>query len=89
MKGNITIMPKIADPSKKTASGVYKSQLEANLRYEKNNTDNIRVRVPKGANDNIKEYQKKMHELHPESAKYKSVNSMVITLLEEEMGTKL
>lgn len=63
----------------KSKGGVYLSKLEANKNYDKNNVDNIRLRVPKGWNDLMKEYVNN-------SDKYTSVNSMICDLIRKELG---
>lgn len=72
-------LPKKADDSLKTESGVYKSRLEASKRYDKNNVDNIRLRVPKGWKDKMQSYVKS-------SQKYDSVNGMICDLIQREIG---
>lgn len=66
----------------KAFSGTSESQLKANRKYEVEKTDNIRVRVPKGSANIIKDYV-------AESEKYSSVNEMIIKLIEKEIGKKL
>ena len=66
----------------KSVSGTSKSQKDASRKYESEKTDNIRVRVPKGSSKIIKDYV-------AESSQYRSVNSMIIELLEKEIGKKL
>ena len=63
-------------------SHIKKRKKRASRKYEQEKTDNIRIRVPKGSSEKIKEYV-------ADSSKYKSVNAMVIDLLEKEMGRKL
>lgn len=85
-------MPKVADPTLKNEGGTYLSQLEAIHNYEKKlykKSDNVRLRVANGGNAKLKEYIEKMKELHPDDDKYSSVNTFIITLLEEETGLDL
>lgn len=56
-----------------------KSQLNASEKYDKENVDNIRLRVPKGWKEIIQNYVK-------ESDKYSSVNSMICELIKKEIG---
>ena len=71
-------MPKKSDDSLKTDSGLYKSKIEASKQYDKNNVDNIRVRVPKGWKEQMQEYVKS-------SKKYDSVNNMISELIKKEI----
>ena len=68
-------MPKKTDDNLKTDSGLYKSKIEASKQYDKNNVDNIRVRVPKGWKEQMQD-------------KYNSVNSMICDLIQKEVGIK-
>lgn len=79
MEGGAIEMPKKADENLKTESGVYKSQLKASEKYDKNNVDNIRLRVPKGWKEQMQEYVAR-------SDKYNSVNAMICDLIREEIG---
>lgn len=72
-------MPKEADNSLKTDSGIYKSKIKASQDYDRNNVDNIRVRVPKGWKEKMQEYVQK-------SDRYSSVNGMICELLRKEIG---
>jgi len=72
-------MPKKADDKLKTESGLYKSKIESNKQYDKNNVDNIRVRVPKGWKGQMQNYVKA-------SGKYDSVNGMICDLIQKEVG---
>lgn len=74
-------MPKKVDDSLKTDAGLYKSKIEASKRYDENNVDNIRVRVPKGWKEHMQSYVK-------ESGKYNSVNAMICELIRREVGVK-
>jgi hypothetical protein len=58
-----------------------RSQLNASEKYDKENVDNIRLRVPKGWNDVLKEYVKS-------SGKYSSVNAMLNELIKKEMQSE-
>lgn len=71
-------MPKKSDDSLKTDSGLYKSKIEASKQYDKNNVDNIRVRVPKGWKEQMQDYVKS-------SKKYDSVNNMISELIKKEI----
>ena len=74
-------MPKKADDSLKTDSGLYKSKIEASKQYDKNNVDNIRVRVPKGWKEQMQDYVSS-------TDKYNSVNGMICDLIQKEVGIK-
>lgn len=74
-------MPKKADDSLKTDSGIYKSKIEASKQYDKNNVDNIRVRVPKGWKEQMQDYVSN-------TDKYSSVNSMICDLIKKEVDIK-
>jgi len=70
------------DPTLKSASGVYKSTQEAIKRNDeklKEKVDNIRIRVPKGWGDKMKEYVQN----HPN---YSSVNALVCDLIRKELN---
>lgn len=82
-------MTRFADSNLKTDSGIYKSQIASNRRYELTKTENIRVRVPIGTKDLIVNYQKQKHKDDPENPKYSSLNALIIFLLEVELGQKL
>ena len=58
-----------------------RSQLKASENYDKNNVDNVRVRVPKGWKEQMQEYVK-------ETDKYNSVNDMICQLIKKEIGIK-
>ena len=72
-------MPKKADTTLKTDSGIYKSKIRASQTYDQNNVDNIRVRVPKGWKEKMQEY------VHKDD-KYNSVNGMICELIRKEVG---
>jgi hypothetical protein len=55
-----------------------RSQLNASKKYDKENVDNIRLRVPKGWNEVLKGYVKT-------SGKYSSVNAMLNELIKKKM----
>ncbi len=79
MKGGTVEMSKKADDSLKTENGLYKSKIEWSKKYDENNVDNIRLRVPKGWKEQIQNYVKS-------SDKYNSVNSMICELIKNEVG---
>lgn len=56
-----------------------RSQLKASENYDKNNVDNVRVRVPKGWKEQMQEYVKA-------TDKYSSVNDMICQLIKKEVG---
>ena len=58
-----------------------RSQLKASENYDRNNVDNVRVRVPKGWKEQMQEYVK-------ETDKYNSVNDMICQLIKKEIGIK-
>lgn len=53
-------------------------QLRASEKYDKNNVDNIRLRVPKGWKEQMQAYVE-------HSEKYKSVNAMICDLIRQEL----
>ena len=57
----------------------YDSKIRASEKYDKNNVDNIRVRVPKGWKEQMQEYVKA-------TDKYSSVNDMICQLIKKEVG---
>ncbi len=72
-------MPKTANNDLKTNSGLYKSKIEASKQYDKNNVDNIRLRVPKGWKEQMQDYVSNTN-------KYDSVNNMLCNLIKKELG---
>ena len=56
-----------------------RSQLKASENYDRNNVDNVRVRVPKGWKEQMQEYVSG-------SDKYNSVNGMICDLIQKEVG---
>ena len=58
-----------------------RSQLKASENYDRNNVDNVRVRVPKGWKEQMQEYVKA-------TDKYSSVNDMICQLIKKEIGIK-
>lgn len=74
-------MPKKADDSLKTESGLYKTKIEASKKYDQNNVDNIRLRVPKG-------WRQQMQDYVLTTDKYTSVNSMICELIRKEVNIK-
>ena len=79
MKGGAVDMPREEDRSLKTENGLYISKIKASENYDKNNVDNIRVRVPKGWKEQMQEYVSG-------SDKYNSVNGMICDLIQKEVG---
>lgn len=75
----VLLMTKKADASLRTENGLYKSKIKASKKYDKNNVDNIRLRVPKGWKDQMQAYVES-------SDKYSSINSMICTLIREELN---
>jgi hypothetical protein len=55
-----------------------RSQLNASAKYDKESVDNIRLRMPKGYNDLMKDYIAK-------NDKYASVNAMISELVKREL----
>lgn len=74
-------MPKKADDTLKTDAGTYKSRIEASKKYDANNVDNIRVRVPRGWKELMQEYVEN-------SDKFTSVNNMICELVKKEIDIK-
>ena len=56
-----------------------RSQLKASENYDRNNVDNVRVRVPKGWKEQMQEYVKA-------TDKYSSVNDMICQLIKKEIS---
>ena len=56
-----------------------RSQLKASENYDRNNVDNVRVRVPKGWKEQMQGYVKS-------TDKYSSVNDMICQLIKKEVG---
>ena len=71
-------MPKKADTSLKNDSGIYKSKIKANLAYDRNSVDNIRLRVPKGWKEQMQKYVQNNNN-------YNSVNDMICKLIRKEI----
>ena len=67
-------MPKKADTSLKNDSGI-----KANLAYDRNSVDNIRLRVPKGWKEQMQKYVQNNNN-------YNSVNDMICKLIRKEIG---
>ena len=87
-----TNMPKVADPKLKNEGGTYFSQLDAIRNYEKRldeKADNVRLRVINGGNQALKKYVELMRSEHPEDERYSSLNTFIISVLEEETGLEL
>ena len=85
-------MPRVADPNKKDGK-VYRSQIEASEKWEKENPqEKIIIRLPEGSKDLLTAYVKKKAMEEPGNPKYStdkgrpSVNALIRTLLEEEIG---
>ena len=78
-------MPKKVDGNLKISSrtgkelSTYDSKIRASEKYDKENVDNIRVRVPKGWKDQMQKYVS-------DSDKYNSVNGMICDLIKKEVG---
>jgi hypothetical protein len=96
MIGVIT-MPKKADPTLKTESGIYRSQIRQNEKFEER-FEKIIVRVPEGSRAAITKYVEEKAEAEPENLKYSSyngkayrpsVNALIRSLIEDEMGVNL
>ena len=90
-------MPKKPDPTLKTESGIYRSKIRQSEKFEEK-VDKIIVRVPEGARAAITEYVQEKAEADPENLRYSSyngkayrpsVNALIRTLIEEEMGVSL
>ena len=90
-------MPKKADPTLKTESGIYFSQKTASKNFEKT-VEKIIVRVPEGSRAAITKYVEEKAGAEPENIRYSSyngkvyrpsVNALIRSLIEEEMGVNL
>jgi len=90
-------MPKKPDPSLKTESGIYHSQIRQNEKFEEK-VEKIIVRVPEGSRAAITRYVEDKAESDPENRKYSSfngkayrpsVNALIRSLIEDEMGVNL
>ena len=79
MKGGAVDMPREEDPSLKTENGLYISKIKASENYDKNNVDNVRLRVPKG-------WKEQMQAQVESSDKYNSVNAMLCELIRKELN---
>ena len=79
MKGGAVDMPREEDPSLKTENGLYISKIKASENYDKNNVDNVRLRVPKGWKEQMQAYVES-------SDKYSSVNAMLCELIRKELN---
>lgn len=75
-------MPKEGNPELKTEKGLYKSKIKASENYDKNNVDNIRLRVPKGWREQMQAY------VSSPNSKYSSVNAMLCELIRRELNIK-
>ena len=81
-------MPRREDPSKKIDPitgkqySTYVTRVEASKKYDKDNVDNIRVRVPKGWKEQMQDYV-------AGSDKYNSVNGMICDLIRKEVGIEI
>ena len=69
------------DPSLKTENGLYISKIKASENYDKNNVDNVRLRVAKGWKEQMQAYVES-------SDKYNSVNAMLCELIRKELNIK-
>ena len=90
-------MPKKKDPSLKNESGIYYSQVKQSKSFEEK-VEKIIVRVPEGSRAAITQYVEEKAEADPENLKYSnyngkayrpSVNAMIRSLIEEEIGVSL
>ena len=90
-------MPKRADPTLKTESGIYRSKIRQSEKFEEK-VEKIIVRVPEGSRTAIARYVEEKAEADPENLRYSSyngktyrpsVNALIRTLIEEEMGVSL
>ena len=90
-------MPKKADPSLKTESGIYLSQKKQSEKFEEK-VEKIIVRVPEGSRAAITKYVEDKAEAEPDNLKYNSfngkayrpsVNALIRRLIEDEMGVNL
>ena len=79
MEGGTLYMPKKSYDTLRTENGLYKSKIKASENYDKNNVDNIRLRVPKGWKEQMQTYVES-------SDKYNSVNAMLCDLIKNEIG---
>lgn len=90
-------MPKKPDPTLKTKSGIYRSKIRQSVKFEEK-VEKIIVRVPEGARAAITKHVEEKAKADPENLKYSSyngkayrpsVNALIRTLIEEEMGVSL
>lgn len=90
-------MPKKADPTLKTESGIYHSQIRQSEKFEEK-VEKIIVRVPEGSRAAITKFVEEKAAADPENLRYSSyngkayrpsVNAFIRALLEEEMGMSL
>ena len=60
-------------------NGTARSQLDASKKYDENNVDIVKLRVPKG-------WKIQMQEYVAANDKYKSMNDMLCQLIKKEIG---
>lgn len=90
-------MPKKADPSLKTESGIYLSKKKQSEKFEEK-IEQIIIRVPEGTRALIAKYVEDKAKADPTNLKYSnfngkayrpSVNALIRFLIEQEMGVNL
>lgn len=93
-KDGVCTMPKKPDPSKKKGS-VYESQINASKKWEKEHPqEKLIIRLPEGSKDIIAAYVQQKSIEDPTNPKYStskgrpSVNALIRTLIESELGCK-
>ena len=78
-------MPKKADEKLKTDKGTYKSRIEASQQYDKNNVDNIRLRVPKGYREKMQAHVNTLPQYEVKGKDNHSVNAWLLDLIKNEI----
>ena len=79
-------MPKKeADSSLKTESGIYKSKIKKSEIYDKENVDNIRLRVPKGYKEKMQAHVNALPQYKIKGKENHSVNAWLVDLIKNEI----
>ena len=85
MKGGAIDMPKKADDSLKTESGLYKSKLAASRKYDSEAVHNVRLRVPASWWDKMQNHVDSLPEYEVRGKDHHSVNSWIVGLIAKEL----
>lgn len=68
----------------KSGKVYYQSQYDLSKDYDRENIDQVKLRVVKGGKSRLQEYVKTMHSAEPDNPKYRSLNSFIVSVLKEE-----